>query len=80
MTNTNKSPERRAEDGRIIYDGPEDIPDFASEEEEAEWWSTHTPSDALLGAAEVMDPREAANLAEREAQKRREEVARKRGS
>ncbi len=33
---------RDPDDGRIYVDGPEDIPEFASEEEEADFWETHT--------------------------------------
>jgi hypothetical protein len=47
--------ERRAEDGRILYDGPEHIPAFSSPEEEAHWISTHVPSDAYLATAVPMD-------------------------
>ncbi len=34
-------------DPRIEVDGPEEIPEFASEDEEAEFWRTHTFSEAF---------------------------------
>jgi len=32
----------------LIVDGPADIPDFATEQEEADFWMTHRLSDRLL--------------------------------
>lgn len=39
-----KTESKRDEFGRILFDNPADVPAFASDEEEAEWWDTHTPS------------------------------------
>ena len=32
----------------IEFDDPADIPAFASESEEADWWDTHAPSERYL--------------------------------
>ena len=34
------------DDRRIEVNGPEELPDFANEQEEAEFWRTHTFGDA----------------------------------
>lgn len=39
---------RRTAPELLIVDGPADIPDFATEQEEAEFWMTHRLSDRLL--------------------------------
>ena len=39
---TTKPIRRDPNDGRIYVDGPEDIPEFATDEEEADFWDTHT--------------------------------------
>jgi uncharacterized protein (DUF4415 family) len=39
---------RITDEGFAIVECKEDIPEFASEAEEAEYWSTHTMSDELL--------------------------------
>lgn len=45
--------EQRDEDGRILVDDPSDIPAFRSDEEELEYWRTHTPSERFFAEAEV---------------------------
>jgi hypothetical protein len=44
----------------VLFDGPEDIPVFASDEEELEFWRTHAPSDAYVRRMKVGDPLRAA--------------------
>ena len=39
---TEKPVRRDPEEGRIYVDGPGDVPEFATDEEEAEFWRTHT--------------------------------------
>jgi hypothetical protein len=39
---TTKSDRRDPDDGRIYVDGPGDIPDFVTDDEEREFWRTHT--------------------------------------
>lgn len=65
MKKATKKRERRDADGRILYDGPEDVPDFASPEEEAAWFSSHVPSDAYMATAAPMDLQRLLDLARR---------------
>jgi predicted DNA binding CopG/RHH family protein len=43
------------EDGLAVVESTADIPRFANEEEEHQFWSTHVPSEAMLAAARA-DP------------------------
>jgi hypothetical protein len=69
--NTKKRAKRRDVDGRILYDGPEEIPEFTSEAEAAAWYRSHTPSDAYAAKAVPMNLEEAIAWAEREARAQR---------
>ena len=39
---------RRDEDGKILIDSPDEIPDFETEDELVAFWDTHTPSEATF--------------------------------
>jgi CopG antitoxin of type II toxin-antitoxin system len=43
------------EDGLVVVESTADIPRFANEDEEHQFWSTHVPSEAMLAAARA-DP------------------------
>ncbi len=43
--------EEEQEDGVLLFDSFDEIPSFASEEEEAAWYDTHRPSSRLLEEA-----------------------------
>ena len=49
-------PERKDEDGRILFDGPEDIPTCKNEEKELQFWRTHAPSDDFVTRMRPGDP------------------------
>jgi uncharacterized protein (DUF4415 family) len=69
---------KRTEDGYWIVERIEDIPDFANEDEEHQFWSTHTFSEALMDQAkpiEEIDPELARMLA---AERKRRDLERER--
>jgi len=45
--------ECRDQDGRILVDDPSEIPAFSSDDEEAEYWHTHTLSERFFARGEV---------------------------
>ena len=46
---------KRTDGGYLIVERIEDIPEFANENEEHDFWSTHTPSDALMDQAKPIE-------------------------
>jgi hypothetical protein len=50
--------DKDAQTGRAFIDSTEDIPVFASDEDELEFWRTHEPSPKLLKHATHMTPEE----------------------
>ena len=51
-----KSVNKPADDGLTVIDNRDDIPSFASEPEEAEYWGSRTLSDRLLASFKARPP------------------------
>ena len=54
----------RDEDGRILVESADEIPSFGSDDDELDFWQTHTLGDSLLKEMTLGDPLDIAGDAE----------------
>ena len=58
---------RDEETGLLLIDRPEDVPEFATDEEEADFWNTHAFSERFWATARHLSPDEIVDQMQRRA-------------